>query len=282
MLPLPHLATRPLPVFPLAWDKRPATPHGWKDASSDPARLKEMMDEVASAPLLGVPTGEASGLDVLDVDPQGLGWLVENEPRMPLTRRHETRRGVHILFQHQPGLSCSASKIAPGVDVRSTGGYIVWWPAEGYTVLNADVIAPWPEWLLALIAKGRPRTGEATSSIHLSDDLGAMRAALAQHTKTVADDSKEGGYAYAALRNAFGDVASKRPPGRGTLLERKAFKIGGLTGAGWISAADVFELLMLACEENGLVRKDGRWMVERAVLRSLLNGVARPRHPILG
>jgi hypothetical protein len=276
---LPHLARRPLPAFPLAWDKRPATPHGWKDATVDPAEFADLMGAFPG-PLIGVPTGEASGLDVLDVDPQGLGWLRQHERELPPTRVHRTRRGLHLLFRHHDGLRNSAGKIAPGVDVRADGGYVVWWPAAGLRISNHDVLAPWPAWLLREIGSER-RIGTAPISPYLSDDVGAMRAALAAHPRIVSPASKEASYATAALNNGFSNVASRRPPGRGGMVEREAYKIGGLAGAGCISAADVFEMLMLACEENGLVRKDGRWLVERAILRSLLNGIARPRHPTL-
>jgi len=276
---VPHLAGRPLPAFPCRADKRPATPHGWKDATDDPARFEDLlMDALGMASLIGVPSGAVSGVDVLDIDPAGLGWLAENEHRLPTTRRHQTRRGVHILFRHCPGLRCSAGKVAPGCDVRADGGYIIWHPTTGLPVSNPDELAPWPGWLLTMAQSGEAR-GDTNASIHISDDVAAMRRSLSLYPKTAADGSKEAGYAYVALRNAFGELASKRPPGRGTLLERTAFKLGGLVG--WIDPEDVCCLLMVACEENRLVRDDGRWLVERAVLRSLLNGVARPRHPTL-
>jgi hypothetical protein len=35
---------------------------------------------------------------------------------------------LHFFFQHAPGLRCSRGLIAPGVDVRADGGYVIWWP----------------------------------------------------------------------------------------------------------------------------------------------------------
>jgi hypothetical protein len=54
-----------LPVFPCLPCKRPATPHGFKDATSDPDCICrfDWHDR-----LIGVPTGQVSGLAVLDVD----------------------------------------------------------------------------------------------------------------------------------------------------------------------------------------------------------------------
>lgn len=53
----------------------------------------------------------------------------------------------------------SAGRIAPGVDVRAAGGYVIWWPAAGLAVDHPDSLAPWPAGLLALLLPPpRPRT----------------------------------------------------------------------------------------------------------------------------
>ena len=96
-----------------------------------------------------VPTGSASGFSVLDVD-KGKGggdWWAANKARLPATRKHRTRSGgIHCLFIHRAGLLNSVSKIAPGVDVRASGGYVIWWPAHGFAVVDLP-LAAWPEWL---------------------------------------------------------------------------------------------------------------------------------------
>jgi hypothetical protein len=106
--------------------------------------------------LAGVPTGEASGIDVLDVDPAGAGWYDRHFSALPLTQAHATRRdGLHLLFWHAAGLRCSQGRIAPGVDVRADGGYVIWWPREGLPAEDWP-ICEWPDWLLAL-ARGTER-----------------------------------------------------------------------------------------------------------------------------
>lgn len=117
------------PVFPCGSDKRPLTKRGFIDASQDPTIVKKWWTRWPKA-LIGVPTGNVSGFFVVDVDPKGAGWLEANRDRLPITRTHTTPRGQHLLFKYVPGIGCSTNKIAPGVDVRGDGGYIIWWPAE--------------------------------------------------------------------------------------------------------------------------------------------------------
>jgi hypothetical protein len=108
--------------------------------------------------LVGAPTGERNGFDVLDIDPKAFGWYAENFHRIPITRRHETRRGVHLIFNHAPGLRGSAGKIAEEVDVRAEGSYVIWWPREGLAV-DEYPIADWPEWLLELARQQKRKNG---------------------------------------------------------------------------------------------------------------------------
>ena len=151
------LAESGIPVFPCILDgtkryKSPATPHGFKDASYDPATVRALWRNYPGA-LVGVPTGGVSGFDVLDIDPRHGGdkWLEANKHRLPPTRTHATKSGgLHLLFRHRSGMGCSANRIAPGVDVRSGGGYVLWWPAAGLLVVDNSPMALWPSWLEAL------------------------------------------------------------------------------------------------------------------------------------
>jgi hypothetical protein len=149
------------PCFPCSADKRPATPHGFKDATLDPDAAKALWSR-HPGPLVGVPTGAASGLDVLDVDGRTGGghWFATHRGELPVTRVHRTRSGgLHIFFRHHAGVRCSAGQIAPGIDVRADGGYVIWWPAAGCPVLDADEPAQWPAWLLQSKPQGGPLPG---------------------------------------------------------------------------------------------------------------------------
>src|SRR5712671_4528123 len=63
------LAAEGLPCFPCAPNKQPACPRGFKAAVTDPASVEKLFRQ-HPGPLVGIPTGETSGLDVLDIDPR--------------------------------------------------------------------------------------------------------------------------------------------------------------------------------------------------------------------
>src|ERR1700676_85993 len=135
----PTLAGQILPAFPGWLNKKPLTTHGFKDATTDLATFAKLARGFKDF-LIGVPTGKISGFDVLDIDPEGHDWLKEQNPLF--TRWHRTQRGgYHFLFKHRPGTRNSESKIAPGVDVRGDGGYMIWWPSTGLQISNEGELA---------------------------------------------------------------------------------------------------------------------------------------------
>lgn len=152
-----------LPVFPCGASKKPVIPkeaggRGYLDATRDEDTARALFARTKSARLVGVPTGPDSGFDVLDLDYRhGAGdWEMANAHRLPETRIHSTlSQGRHMLFRHVPGVRNSASKrtLAPGVDVRGDGGYVIYPPSSGYVVIHEAEIAPWPAWLLDLVMK---------------------------------------------------------------------------------------------------------------------------------
>ena len=145
-----------LPVFPCKLaDKTPYTTHGFKDASRDAVCMRNWWSRWPDA-LIGVPTGIK--FVVVDVDLQhreAQQWYAR--ANIPTTRMHVTRSGGrHVLFQPNDRVRCSASKIWRHVDTRGDGGFIIWWPACGFEVLNADILAPVPEWIIRALEQPKP------------------------------------------------------------------------------------------------------------------------------
>lgn len=160
-----QLAHNGIPVFPCARNRKPLTTNGFKNATSDANQVMAWWKEFPYA-LPGVPTGRASGFDVLDLDRKngkdGFESLRLMGINPPVTRTHRTESGAHFLMR-AAGLASSAGKIAPGVDVRGEGGYVIWWPATGRSIENPDKLVDVPDWLLEYAASATVNNAPATA-----------------------------------------------------------------------------------------------------------------------
>lgn len=140
--------------------KHPRTPHGFKDATTDPETIRAWWSRWPSANI-GIPTGAESGIIVLDVDGTAgsesvVRLFVPHGSQIEDTRVCRTGgAGSHIYFQH-PGFDVrnSAGRLGDGLDVRGDGGYVVAPPsihASGrrYEWIDERArISPAPDWLL--------------------------------------------------------------------------------------------------------------------------------------
>lgn len=142
-------------VFPLQ-GKRPATPHGWKDASTDPRQVAAWW--AGTDANVGIATGD-SGLIVVDLDtPDAVAWWDERDQTPTATVA--TGKGEHRYYR---GVGRStAGTLAPGVDTRGLGGYVVAPPSlhprgSRYAWKDpAQGLAEAPAWLLQAL-RVRPK-----------------------------------------------------------------------------------------------------------------------------
>ena len=166
--------------------KHPRTAHGLKDATTDECVIRARWAQRPTANV-GVVTGSTSGLVVLDIDPRHRGdesyaALERLYGKLPQTAQAFTGGGGrHLLFQH-PGGFITSKPIAPGLDIKADGGYIVAPPslhASGRTYQWDDASPPYtlpltpiPSCLLALL---RPRSGLGIQNRSSSDWLALIR-----------------------------------------------------------------------------------------------------------
>jgi hypothetical protein len=234
---------------------------------------------------VGVPTGSVNGFDVLDVDTKdgkgGEAWLAlfEASHGFPITRTHATRSGgLHFFFQHRPGLRCSEGLIAPGVDVRSTGGYVILWPAAGYRVLSAAPIAPWPGALIAALheaeeAKRASYTMTANQPMGASLMTRTARQGRGEVSKPLYDKTCElmPGSTGHNRRRALGILRGleQQTSGRNEKLFKSAISFRGLIADDIIKYEAAEQLLLMAATLNGYVAKRG----EAAALRTIRSGL---------
>ena len=147
-------------VHPVKEDKAPASPHGSRDASTDPDEITRLWRQWP-APLIGVATGAASGVSILDLDlkyPSSVRWWRAHCELIPRTLTYRTRSGgLHLYFADPAGAirnrqtkKGDTSPLA-GVETRGTGGYVVHWFAVGLPCLDPTPPAPWPSWLAEML-----------------------------------------------------------------------------------------------------------------------------------
>jgi hypothetical protein len=152
-------------VFPCAANgKTPLTAHGFHDATTDAGQIERWWEQHPRANI-GIAT---KGLLVLDLDGADNAWPGDPERSVELTcgpLALTANGGRHRLFKQPAGKNwrCTESRLAPKVDTRANGGYIVAPPS----LLGPDKLYRWapdcelddppdrlpepPGWLAALL-----------------------------------------------------------------------------------------------------------------------------------
>jgi hypothetical protein len=254
-------ARKGLPVFPCnTLDKKPLTPHGFKDATTDEAQIRAWWGRWPIA-MIGAPTGPASGAWVLDpdVDPvkqldglAALAQLTTQHGALPQTLTSITPRGGrHLFFAWDPNVDIrnSESKIGPGIDVRGNGGYVCLPPSRSanggayqWDPNSPKTFAPAPPWLV-MLAKAK----------------------------------KVSAYAKAVLERECKNVASAQPGTRNSTLNTAAFNLGQLIGGGALDEQEVRERLFEAAETCRLVADDGAQAAWATIDSGITAGKQQPR-----
>ncbi|OSJ33188.1 hypothetical protein BSZ19_16220 [Bradyrhizobium japonicum] len=249
------LAAAGVPVFPCRPEnKRPFTSSGFKAASVFPHVLRRWWSDWPDA-LVGMPTGERSGVWVLDMDSYKGATEADLPHSLPPTRTVRTRSGGrHFYFRHV-GLGNSPGRLSSAWDVRGHGGFVLVPGNPGYTLEHDLPPAVAPEWLLALI---RPKPYVPRPS---------QPYAAGEHDAYVAG----------ALKAELAALSGAAAGSRGYQLNTSAFRLGTLVGAGALARAFAEAGLWDAATSCGLVAVDGERAVRATIRRGLDAGTKQPR-----
>jgi len=217
--------------------------------------------------MIGIPTGNASGYVIVDVDndpDKGIDGLFELKKLeeqygpIPATGKVLTPRGgTHYYFKLPNGIVIknSASGIASGIDIRGEGGYII---AAGsirsdgrkYECVHPlDDCVPLPTWVIALATKhggaklkahntSSPRQKAANSNVNIDEEIAKL--------------------------------ASTTIGSRNDALNRCAFVLG----KEGFEETRAIERLTEACRENGLLAEDGEKLIADTISRAFADGQA--------
>src|ERR1051325_5159707 len=154
--------------------KHPAKP-GWRDtATTDRGEIFRWWG-LGGADNIGIATGAASGIVVLDVDPRHNGYETLDELEaefgaLPSTWRFLTGGGgEHILFRHPGGYvqNNANGALGSGIDIRGDGGLIIAPPSRHESGRRYKIdpehhpddlpLASLPEWDQARLKAARNR-----------------------------------------------------------------------------------------------------------------------------
>ncbi|MGH8793346.1 MAG: bifunctional DNA primase/polymerase [Stackebrandtia sp.] len=272
-------AARGWRVFPLRpGDKRPAVKDWENRATVERQRIERCW--AAGDWNVGIATGP-SNLVVVDLDmpkqttldgesvePTGVDNFAalcdqHDRPIPAATYTVATASGGrHLYYRHPSGgpqLRNTASKIAPLVDTRAHGGYVV---AAGSTVdgrpyrHSDNPLVELPSWLTELL-RPAPLPAQAPTAVNLPD-------------------SRRGAYLNSAIANQVDTIrqAARGGDGRKRALFHSAIALGQLVAAGELTETEVTTILMQAASETGL------WLgaSARTIASGLKYGARRPRN----
>lgn len=260
-------------------EKTPLLSNGFKGATKNERIVRILFGERHPDAMVGIPTGEQLGAWVLDVDVhkdddgnvingyETIAALEDIHSPLPRTAVAKTAGGgEHHYFKYVPGVR-NRGRLGVGLDVRGSGGYVI---APGSVLANGNTY----HWLDHL-ADGLPELPDAP------DWLLDLVLPQAPATYVPADYHYESGtndaYVERAVEAELRDLATAPQGGRGEAVNRSAFSLGTLVGAGALSRSEAETGLFDAAYANGVVAKDGEKEIRAKIRRGLDAGQKQPR-----
>jgi hypothetical protein len=274
---LAYARDRGWPVFPTklvprpdgTFDKVPCVKWAKDEAdraavdARDPSTIRKWWRRWPEA-VISIPTGSRSGIIVLDIDCKkgrnGFDTLADLGkailPDTPIS--HTPSGGVHVYFARtelEIRNSAGTKGLGTGLDIRGDGGQVVlpssdsgyWWDPHS----NFDTVAllPAPAWLGH--REKRP-TAAAGSRPGRALDPGAI------------------------LRNACDNIRAAADGERHDILNREAYSIGGLVGAGALDQAIALHELEAATLAMAWRSGGDRDKAERDLASAFAEGMRAP------
>ena len=252
-------AERGWPIFPLfPGEKRPATPNGFKDATTDPEIIGEWWDANPNCNI-GIATGHA--FDVLDIDDA----TAAGDALRRIGRGSDWKRGPVVLTPsggfhvYSAVTGPNRARFIPGADWRGLGGYVVappslstehrrrweWLGGQGpYTEIGRL-----PRWLAIVVAP----PGEAKAK------------AISRGGKKVTPVPGGTPWGLGALRKAAARIETAEVGTRNTQLSRQAYQLVELIVQGHVDFEDYRECLVNAALAAGLGEEEAERTIWSAV-----------------
>lgn len=240
--------------------------HGCYAGTTDVDRLTAMWEHLPHA-LVGIRTGRPSGIFVLDFDMHttdkdgnnALQRLMRDGSLFKSVAAKTGGGGMHLYYRHPGELSVpndNRGKLAPGVDVKGEGGYVIAPPSAkrgkpSYSWIPG--LDPWSQKIASL-------SMEALLTITKSDD---RPISLNPHKVTVCDDAQ----ILWKWEDALEDLRDATSGERNELLYRAACRGGEVVASGQLASATLISLLEVAAAEAGLKSSEIRQTIRSGLNR---------------
>lgn len=303
------------PVHPVGGSdgkKKPLTLHGFKDATTEAPQIITWWNRWHYA-LVSIPTGEKSGLVVLDIDIGGETWLqkllvregLETEDDLTSVWAVTPSGGRHYYFAFEDGTypRTRAGDIAPNVDSRGIGGGII---IPGNVATRGSYVwggrgrfgdeQPMPIGLLyemtfskkqrleirnspeikEAIRYSNPAQWLATFEAHQSAEQERIRARL-QHLPEDGEGMRHQGLHDTAI--AAAEYAGLED-GRHTQLFLKACCVGKYVAHGLLSENEFRMPFLDAARANWALQHYGRTWADKELRRALMRSQNDPLPPL--
>ncbi|OJY45989.1 bifunctional DNA primase/polymerase [Pseudonocardia sp. 73-21] len=265
-----RIADEGMAVFPLRPNSKvPALGPGWqRRATRDPQRIRMLwsarpfnIGAVTGGGIVAVDLdapkthGDQHGRDALSELARDLGQEIPRETRTVAT----PGGGLHLYMRVQSDvvLRNSAGMVAPRVDIRADGGYVVGpgsrIDGRSYRITDSAPAAPMPNWLLELL-RPRPSVLPRASTVPVSS-----------------------AYVAAVLRGETEAVARAVVGTRNVTLFRAAARLGTFVGQQMLAESVVIAELERACVQSA----DFGIREIRRTIRSGLDRANRPGPRVL-
>lgn len=139
--------------------KHPRTEYGVRDASTSAAMIRSWWSRYPRANV-GIALGEVSGMFAVDIDPRNGGDVTLEELQLENDIFPDTLKaltgggGEHYFFNYNPEHAIRNGKLATGIDIKSSGGYVVVAPSlhlsgKNYEWVDVDSeIVDAPQWVI--------------------------------------------------------------------------------------------------------------------------------------
>jgi hypothetical protein len=222
---------------------------GLNAATTEPGQVETWWSRWPAANV-GIRTGAASGLVVVDVDPDHDGEasierLIKSHGALPDGRVVRTGSGGrHLYFRHPGGLvrNDAGRRLGPGLDIRGDGGYVIAPPSRHrsggvYAVAGRGGELPeLPEWMLHLVQPAEP-----------------PRPGFVRNWRPTGDNSA---WAKAALEGELERLKSAQPGMRNHTLNKVAFRLGQIIAAGQLDQGQIEGVLVSNAMAVGLGERE--------------------------